>query len=383
MQINELSYRLFIGKDEQPWEENGASIREFTIFHRYEYAVPVLDIVLEDSANRIGNTIHINDGDPIKLEWGFGEHQFTYNFRVAKMQQSADNNTYNYKILAWEDRIKWFVDGNTKSYSGTSSEVLEKIAEECGLKFDGDKTTDKMTWLGNADRTHVFAKKIAKRGFAGDDSLMAVHCSHGVLRYKDLNAIDTNKPLIVFVQGQGVIRSIQVAGNQSIAFPITSYKLINKGGVFNLINGYKAVNEDQGIEKDGTKTENAPVRQRSGETSHNTDVSDQITTPRIDTGEIKTDNTHDNYNKAKYQNKRGGQLLRNAVIELTTNHLTNLAVFDPIWARVSSVNAGVTGYTENKNGAYDGPYIVYTRNVYVTGNTYAEKIIASREGIMK
>lgn len=384
MRMNDITYSLTI--DGTPLPEKGCTITELHIIEKYEYAVPCLVIRIQDESNSIGSTIQLNDGSKLALTWGLGSNVKTDNFRVATFKVGYAANCYFYDITAWYDSVPWFADHNNKSYSGTSSETIKKLAEESGLKADVDETSDKQKWIGGNDSTYVFARKIARKGYGGKDALMGLTFSlGGIVRYRDMNKLDEKGPLCGFVQGLGSPTQMDILGFSTMALPMTTHRIHVKSGVYNLIHGYKSVSQDPNIdtpEKAG-KTEGAPVKTRTNSMSVNSEVAGQVTTPKVQTGNVKTDNTHDNYNSSDHSNNRGTYVLRNAKLEFTTNYQTNLAVFDPIVVRLSGTNVGATGSTNYTANMFDGPYIVFCRVIYISGTTYAEKLVCEREGVMK
>lgn len=383
MKTDDITCSLSI--DGKPLSEKGCSITELHIIEKYEYAVPMLIIRIQDESNSIGNNIILNDGSLLTLTWGQGSDVKTHNFRVAVYKVNAAANCYYYDITAWYESIKWFIDCNNKSYVGTSAEVIKKLAEECGMVAECDPTNDKQTWLGGNDPTYVFARKIAAKGYGGADSLMGMtFCLGGAIRYRDMNKLDDTGPLVGFAHGLGVPTTLTITGFKVKTLPLTTARVHLKSGVYNLIHGYKGVMHDPNIDTPSKRStlDTAPIKARSNAISVNPDVRNQVTTPRLQTGNVKTDNTHENYNGADYANNRGNYILRNARLEFTTNYLTNLGVFDPIVVRLSGTNIGVTGSDENKSNMFDGPYIVFCRTIYISGTTYAEKIICDREGML-
>lgn len=382
MKIDDITLSLKI--EGVLWEGQGKTVEEIHIIEKYEYAVPILMIRISDYGNNIGSTVMLNDGCLLELTWGQGKNIYTHKFRLAKFKMNMDKNTYYYDITAWMDYVKWFTDGNNKAYKGTSGEVIKKIAEECGLAAECDTTRDSQTWLGGSDINYVFARKIARKGYASDDSLMGLAVCTGAVRYRDMNTLADKDPLLGFIHGLGTPTKSSILGKTMNCFPLTTFRVHIKSGVYNLIQGYKAAQEDPNI-ADPTKEGiflNLPIKPKTNSLSMSNNITNQVTTPKIRTGPIKSNNTHEKYNGADYTNRRGSKILRNAKIEFTTSYFTGVTLFDQISLKLSNTNAGATGKDGNNNIMFDGPYIIYCKTVYIRGNVYAEKIVCEREGLL-
>jgi hypothetical protein len=382
MKIDDVTCTLKI--DGNLWEGRDKAVHRMDIIDKHEYRVPVLVIVISDQGNNIGKSVMLNDGCKLEVQWGQGDVVNTSTFRLAKYTVKPQNNTNVYVIFGWMDNVKLLVDCNNKSYKGTSSEVIAKVAGECGLKSDCDPTQDNQTWIAGNDTNAVFLKKVAKKGYGGKDALMNLTTSIGVIRYKDMNKIANSGPLLGFIAGMGTPKDSEIMGAQMKCLPMVDWTIEVKSGVTNLMQGYKATQADTNIgdvTKEGTILD-IPIMSMVNSLSMGKTITDQITTPKLKPGNVKTDNTHDNYNGSDYTNGRGNRILRNARVNLVTNRLTNLSPFDLISVKFSGVIAGATGSDGNENTQFDGPYVVYCRTVFIQGNIYGEKIICDREGVM-
>jgi hypothetical protein len=383
MVINDTHLSVLIGDEQKQWPDRGAGIPQCTIFVRAAYALPCIKLVLQDEGNNVGSQFIFNDGDIITVRWGYGNNVFTNQFRIGNIRMEPVNNTYFYTIYGWLDNVKWMAEQNNKSYKGTSSEVIGKLGQECGLKVVADKTTDSQTWLGCSETNHTFANRIAKRGYGGKDSLMSLSVGLEALHYRDINAIDFGKPVCAFQLGQGITSTAKLFGNSITSFPMTTCRVENHSGSFNLAMGYKSSRMDANIE-DRSKAkaaESAPVKLKTDQMSHNNKIKNEITTPKADFSTPRSDNTHENYNAAEYQNRRGVQQLLNARVDFTSPAYTGLSLYDPIWAVLSGSNMGVTGSVNNMSSMYDGPYMVTGRVIHISGGTYTERLTVTREGI--
>ena len=328
MKLDDVTLTLHIGEDRTIWSEQHNAIMEATIFHRYIYGVTCLSITLSDTSNSVGTTHDLTDGQLLTLTWGKGTVN-THEFRIAKITRVGDNNTFFYNILAYMNEITWFIDGTTKSYNMKSSEAIQQIAEDCELESDVDETNDSRIWYGNAERHFVAARKIAKAGFVNSESLMAVCFMPGLIRYKNLNEIDSDNPVLVFRLGYGTPAMVKFNDEMVPHFPVISMKILDSSGVFNLEEGYKVIYDDTAIEAQEMRAsiERINVRNRTGNVGHNQMIADMVNTPKQKSSEVRTDNTHANQGMAEYQNSRGMSVFSNSGIAVVTNFTTDLNIF--------------------------------------------------------
>ena len=373
--INDVVFNLTV--EGTPWGPvNG--IQSMTIFIKYVYAVPAVVIVVEDKENSVGSKYRLEDGARIEIEYGRGGNVRKDPFRIYKVERDISNSTAFYTISAWYDSVKWFVDGTTKSYKGSSSSVVQQLAQECGLDAQVDPTSDSQTWLGGGAKRYVFARKIAQRGRASDKSLMLLGCQPGLLLYKDINALDYAAPKARFVIGG------DPAGGNPPTYGVTSHKLIVPSGVRNLAVGYKEKTLDQNIyeSKDNPMYEAVEVKLRGSRPAMNQDIASQVKTPVLQTGLVKSRNTYEEYNLAKHQNARGIAIATNCGMEMVTPWGTQINLFDPIEVIIP---AGALGASTNRTARDPnaGPYFVLGRIISFQGANYAEKLLAYREGYME
>ena len=348
MQVDDLTYNvLFEGT---PWGNLGSSIVSINVFQRHDYAVPVCTVLLEDAANYLGNTVFIEEGKLMTLNWGVQPDLETRDFRVAQITQKMHNNVVFYEIAGYADIPEWFLGGTTKYYDMTTADAIKTTASEVGLQSDVDSTNDKQCWRGLAERRCVFARRLAQRGFIDSESLMALHTSFDKVLYKNLNAIDVTSPVAIFAYGQ-----FQVNDDVNVpVYPITSYRPVLRGGVHTLQEGYRRQMIDQGIEKNSSfeRQDRVQVRRRADSLLHNFELDGKVGSLPTSTGILTSGNVHDTYNHAQYQNARGMKLLTTCRIEVLTFVPTEVQIFDPIEIKLAGVDRGAG--VEKASGTYDG-----------------------------
>lgn len=375
MKIDNLEYNIYIGNDAQHWPDQHCPIGAIVIFNKGAYSIESGYVILEDVMNIVGEKFQLSDSTKIRIEINNGKKK-TYNMRIAKVVRIPSGGVMTYKVWVWTDANKWFFDTTTKAYEGNSSDVISRLAQESGMKSDIDKTKDKQVWLGFGRKRHVFAKSVALHGYASDDSLMRLVYTDDKILYKDMNQIDTSKPVAHFIQGQFGSQ------NQSVpVIPIIKHDIISNSGVGNALGGFKGKMIDQEIMKTETKEfDKVSLKKRTKNQQRNDEVVEDINVGRLQIGPNTTDNTHANYAKAQYQNIRGNKMI-NETILLMTMMQTGINLLDPIKVTLGNVIVGSTGAKENNISTYDGPYIVDGKIISIKGTLYLEAIIARREGL--
>ena len=374
MQVDDLTYNVSFEKS-GPWGNVGSSIVSIRIYERQDYGIIACDVELEDAANYFGNTVFVEEGDVMTLNWGIQPDLETRDFRVAQITQKVRNNVVFYQVIGYANSPEWFLGGTTKSYDMPTCDVIKMLAKESGLDSDIDRTNDKQCWRGLAERRCIFARRLAQRGFINSESLMALHTSFDKVLYKNLNAIDVTNPTSIFAYGQ-----FQINDDVNVpVYPITSYRPVLRGGIHTLQMGYRQQVIDQGIEKDSSfeRQDRVQVRRRANTLLHNFELDEKVGSLPTSTGILTSGNVHDTYNHAQYQNARGMKLLMTCRIEVLTFVPTEVQIFDPIEIKLAGVDRGAG--VEKASGTYDGGYLVYGRIIQISGSRYAEKLLGCRE----
>lgn len=370
MQINELSYKVYIGKDRTEWPEAVAPINRITIFERVLYAVAAAEIVIHDAVGVIGKKFDLKDGTEVQLEISARPGLVDkWDMLVAKVH-SIDGQLY--RITLVENQPKWFYAANIGSFKGTSSALIKKLASDCSLEATVDDTSDSQVWLGFGRKNYVFARQSGLRGYVSDKSLMCLAYYRKRLLYKDLNAIDTSKPETSFRW------SPPQDGSKRI-LTLSSVESISTSGIDNARAGYRRTLIDQEAQTfKETKQENVEVKKRTPQTQISSEVRGKIDKAPTMMAPLSSDNTHKKYNRALYQNLRGLFLLHQG-IRLTTPFPSKLGLFEAFDVQVGEMGANVA--PSNPNKLLDGVYLLDSKITQVSGGQYSELLVGRREGI--
>lgn len=387
MYIDDLQFHVFFGDEGFYWDDNlGGGFLKATILRKRSYAVPALVLELEDRLGLVGNNVTLTEGMLVRIQYakGSGSPLRDETYRLGKIEREKVDHSTKFTLLCWYDAPKWFIDSNTSGYRGTSAEAIQKIAEECGLKYEGDTTNDKQAWLGFGDKNYVFARKIASRGWVDDKSLMQLIYEPGRLIYRNIED-HLNQPIKAKFSYDAKIGSVDnFNGNAIRSHIITSDAVLGRNGILNLNGGYKQMLiEQDSVKANGEQSIYKQVAIRTGNNAQvqlNGDISEKLENGRIKPSIIKTENTHEKYNQAYHQNSRGFQLLGQGIV-ITTPLETDLQLLDTVEINVSGISVGGLSPDRDNNKLYDGNYMVDSIITQIGQNSHAQLIIGVREGL--
>lgn len=369
MQIDDLYLTVRVGPDETLWPDDICPIISMTVLIKSIYAVPALDLVLQDNVGVRGNKIKLEDGTALKISFYKNGNPETFRFRLMRMDPLPGGLL---RIIAWGDEIEWFLQTTSTCYTGSSSEVVSQLAAECGLKSDVDATTDNQKWLGMRRKRYVFARAMAWHGYANPDSIMRLVYAPGRLRYRDINRCIEAEPRAVF---DPTMR----ARNNCPTYLLADNRALARTGAGNLSGGYaSAMQESESLAAD-YKTSYDKVQLPSDyKPQRNTEVANRAGTGTLNISRARSSNTHANYNRASYQNKRG-MLLWDQRMRILTIQQTRLDPLDCVMVYPSRLPTRANG--EAPTTAEDGKYLIDARVIQIRGNRYAEMLTALRSGI--
>lgn len=351
---DEIELALYIEDQEYPL----GALNCLNFFHCAEstqYLVPTFHFAILDVTKSM-TAMNLTDASRIRLVIKDTDFQQTMRFRHGTHFKPPSGGEELYDVDGFLDCPR-FKDGTASlPINATSSGALSEVAGLCGLEYDGDATNDQQLWYPRNLSFSKFVNYIANHGYATDQSHMATAVTlDGTLRYKDVRAIKTFAPVTYGYSTSGVLQAMECT-------PITD------SGMSNSLVGYRHSRVVQSVFKSGAFDELA-VNPKSKDMMVNSQVRDAMKRGTISFSPISWGNEHEQYERARYQNSRF-DALRNVGVTLLFPKPTNFKVLDGLQLTTN----------QHTHSAYDGEYVVSHKVIYVQGNTYAEKIIAYREG---
>lgn len=325
-------------------------------------SVPMLDMQVMDTIGWISKNSVLFDGARIEIvlssKGGVGR---TYSFRLNSFREDRAGDTTTYHIDGYLDAPRYWSGSQRDSVTGTPSEVLRRIASECGLKEDIDGTTNSQTWYARNQKYHEWAREIGDSGYASDQSCMILALDlDGTLRYKNVGiSASTNKVI-------SLIQQVREAIHAPVFLPrVTS-------GVANMVSGYQS----NLVQQNPLSSQLYRVHQRvefqndeQGSLMVNGNVSSSVNRGRVMFAPINPGNVGEEYERGRYQNNRVG-FLYSVGLDVLTPDVTDLPLLSVV---------DVTSPVDERTKVYAGRYRVVTRTLFVKGADYYEKLELSRK----
>lgn len=327
--------------------------------------VPTVHFSIFDATHTL-DSVPLQDGIPIRVVIRAYQGQTqTLNFRKYDHKKTNMGNGFAYEVDGYLDFPKYWTGTSVAGLRGTSNDVLSQIATTCGLQFDGASTSDSQLWLPRNKTYAEFARSIADRGYATAASYMEMAVtSTGVLRYKDVITLPPPQPSQRLVLGQFM----------SGVFTAMDYRPIARSGMNNKMTGYQNSRYSQSLITDvpSTQINTLEFRPDASAPLYNLSVKEKVVRGYQTFSGIDVGNTHANYEQALYQNLRYANLY-SLDVEFLVQSPTQ---FQPL----DTMSFIVDQEYSLTDKAYAGTYAVVGRAIYITGGTYAEKILGTRVG---
>jgi hypothetical protein len=325
--------------------------------------LPTIHLAIFDARHSL-DTIQLQDGIPIRVTIKpLNSNTVTYNFRKFHHKKDFQGNGFIYEMDGYFDCVKYWTGTSVGGIRGASNEVLQQIASTCGLTYDGTTTNDSQLWLPRNRTYGEFAKQVKARGYASDSSYMELGVGpDGSMRYKDVNNLPT--PAVSLVLGQYLQGS----------YTAVDYTPMARSGLTNKMTGYQNTRYAQSMTGPALQTPNSQITftPDSKAPLFNTAVQKTMARGYQSYGGIDVGNTHENYEKAIYQNIRFANTY-SLDVEFEVQTPTPLRLLD-------SFTFSVDQDTNKQDAAFAGTYAVAGKAIFVTGTTYSEKILGTRQG---
>lgn len=327
-------------------------------------SVPLLSMRITD-VQHLMERIGLQDGVPIRVVIkAQNKDSKTYNFRAFSHKKEQAGSSFVYQIYGVWDSPMYWTSTTAAGLEGTSNDVLQQIAQKCGLKYSGVSTGDSQVWLPQNKLYRMWAKDIAAAGYVNDMSCMALGLDlDNTLVYRNINKLDAATKTIVAYQ------------YKKDAFTATDFELTTESGFNNAITGYQNMRYAQSSVADEIQQQIKSLTFKADVKAplYNTELRDKVGRGAVRFGPIDCGNVHQNYEKAKYQNIRYANLFNLGIRAMVTTP-TNIQLLEAINFSVQKENTDI-------DTANSGIYTVTGHSIYVEAATYAEQFGLARHGI--
>ena len=292
-----LNYGIAIGEQRYPVEPG--NIGFILINSNVNTFLPTLRLEINDVTGRMTRDTQLTDGKAINIKLGQGNVKDFIQYRIFNIPIHRESSTAQYyQINGVLDFVDFLRSIAPRVYKGTSFAVLQEIATELGMRFEGDETDDDQAWLPGNKSYAAFANHIAMRGFVDTKSCMVLCVREdGTMLYKNITELAKKDATAKIFAGAPT-------PSQKDKFFAVAYRSQNNSGPMNQLLGYSAKIGQELL--DGTFNEVAKVTATrfSRSLDINREVKNEIGFIRDELRPIEAGNVHPRFEQAAYQNKR-------------------------------------------------------------------------------
>lgn len=340
------------------------------------FYLPQGQIVFVDSSSFFHDNISLGDGDQVVIT--IGDSPTTakiYLFSIWTWDRHIVGNATQYTIDLLYGVPQWLATSMFAPFvNQSSSQVLQALARQVGLTFEGIQTSDFQTWYPAHHKLGKFARKVSSHGWSSDTSIMALAVSlQNKLLYK--NIASKQAAQYIFKPDTGL--SANSEGSQTPIY----YALVEEriaSGFNNVYSGYGKMMHQVDLTKDQkygqlNKVNFSPLSQSLlvNQATHSGSNDGTRSFPPFLSG-----NVHANYNNAEYQNARGMALFNlNALVTLY-GHVTDIDLLD--FANLDT-NTTVAN-SPHHHIPSSGKYVVWNKTIFIENTAYYEKFQLIRQG---
>lgn len=335
--------------------------------------VPTFHLSLNDPTGFFEKEGLIGDGIPLEVVVGPAPdapimHTFQFRLNNPTKKHSTPNTVYD--IDGYLDVPAYWHASAKDPIEGTSSDVLQSIADSCGLTLDdGVQSDDFQVWWPGNRRYFQWAWDVCQHSYAADNACLQMGLeTDKTLFRRDVNLLDEVDHQLSFMEPrEGFILATDVQ-------PFT------RAGSSNHISGYRRAHVYQNLMKNDAELnvldEEVEVEASGGEVSFlmNKNVRDQVSKAAVHFRPLDFGATHEKYERASYQNGRYASIFGTG-IRVVTPEATEVKLFQNIELPINyPEDPAQPRYSEHLSGIHK----IETHGVYVNGSNYYEHMTAIR-----
>lgn len=367
-----LSLSVFIEGQELPFSD----VFTFNYIHLScgtKQALPYFVISVTDSIKWLFMSSLLKDGNRVKIVAQSGSievsNDYTFEFRLSSFNEKAHTNGSIFTLEGYLDVPKFINTSSRTPLKATSSEVLKQLAELVGLTFEGVGTNDSQVWYPMNRRLFEYARYIANAGFATDNSAMLLAVDLGkTMIYRDITSMDAPKYTLGLMNFD--------AGH---VIPVVAVQPSISSGSLNQIAGYTMTTIEQDLEAATIHLKNVAVGttiNEEGDLLVNSDLKSSGREGRVAFGMVDAGNAHENFIRARHQNRRVLSLFSFALAVVIPT-ITEIKVLDTVNLETSQVSSEDSG----SSITYAGLYRVIHKVIYGQPGQLVEKLVLVRRTI--
>jgi len=359
------------------------NIKQLTITENVLSILPKIECVMSDVGAFVDKFTMLDD-DVISIVISQAEDlepMIEMEFNVSDYEFESDNTTRQFdtvKFVGYANSKELFVPYRNRSFNNNSSDVLQKIAKETGIKFDnphGVIPSDGMIWYQNQNN-YDFIKHILKRAFISDDTVFFYANTKNKFVYTSLNSEMGKEIDFTGKYNTERVDNFVLTEDEKDTMFFNSYEVLNVTGLFNKMSNYGATFGYYNLK--GKYVGGTIYTVKKFTDLHNKSK-DYDGMPSIfkNTRMNGNNNVFEEFQRGIVQNMfMKYNLFSNSVV-ININSMTDVKLFD-------KVNIGLPSPIDEFNEAYSGLYLVgsITHNITFDG-VYEKKVLLCRHGINK
>lgn len=359
---DELELTIYFNGEEYPLD-SGNSFNELRLSESTKLILPTLYLNIVDSANTLLDKGFL-DGTIIKLcILSKGKVLQELEFVLYSYRVSYNGGAYSYEIDAYLNVPKYWCGVLMNPLQGSSSSIMQQIAQNCGLVYEGDVSQDRRSVCSLNTPYWQLARKVCNTAWGGNQACF----HHGVtldkvLRFKNIMRISkVTKTLKAFNAPEG-----------KDELSISSYFCTSNSGSLNRAGGYREILVIQSVVENPEVIKEISIKTDSNNPDVSASIRDQIQRGYIRFSPISCSLGDNNLNKGKYYSGRIDKIF-SYDISMQGTEPTKLALFD-------LVDFVAKGKDETPDSVVSGKYILTGKTITIQGAVYSETYFATRMG---
>lgn len=292
---------------------------------------PTFDMLILDGGGAMINPMP-QDGTVVTITMGDTRHEpLKMRFRQVGAPQVgvATKRGQAIRIQCILDKPKLYHSVCQQSIKGTSSVAIKEIAKQCGLTVGNRVDSsfgDDMKWLPMGRQYGFFLADIASHGWFGEESAASVVgvTLTGEIVYRDLAKLAKAPPKATFYYGVNKPKDEDFGYS---AHDMTYEDLFSTGVA---MQGYNSTRKRFGIDGALEVLDGINVTQNNERFNISSKIKAAVGVSRVILGGIDCGNTHENYERAEYQNLRYRSLFSRQRSIVVSEATEDLELFDPV-----------------------------------------------------
>lgn len=346
---------------------------------------PSMVMVLNDHGGMLSKDLVLTDGNEILVTIGKSPEDLktvSRQYRVFNVRQLHGQAGPMLQVLGVYDAVKYTTESARDSYTGTSEQVLKLVADKCSLEYDGPQafngrsTDDNQIWMNVAKSRGSFVQHfVAKHAYMDQYSAMyAALTSLGVLRYRNImDVVATPVDKIKYVFALNIMPGDEEFAGKEV-YMVNKTKEFSQAGTVNTTLNYGSTMICDGQSGVTRIEDKVDVKTGAPFLAINDQIAQTIDRAQIEYAPIDSGNTHENFYRAVYQNKKQLGLFSER-LSLIVQDPTEVQLLDPVIYKQADADP-------NKPVRNTDIYIVIGKTVFVVGGqNYGERIELARMSI--